>query len=104
MKVFEFADYEEFIRFGVSERLYGHGGCKKSNLMRVSKDLGYASTSLLSMVMSGKRIPSEEMCESLLATGGCLSKKPSFSEPRFSSNGRLAMARTPQTCATVRSR
>ena len=66
MKVFEFADYEEFIRFGVSERLYGHEGRKKSNLMRVSKDLGYASASLLSMVMSGKRIPSEEMCESLI--------------------------------------
>lgn len=60
--VFEFASLSDFIRYRISSQLYGAGGAKKSNLGRISKQLGYSSPSSLSMVLKGRRLPSAELC------------------------------------------
>lgn len=66
MTVFEFSDFREFMKYRLSSELYSVGGHKKSNLSRVAKNLGYASPSVLSMVINGKRAPSEEFCDALV--------------------------------------
>jgi uncharacterized protein (TIGR02147 family) len=68
MTVFEFSDFKEFIRFKISGQLYNSAGRKKSNLSRIAQSLGYSSRSLLSMVLSGKRLPSPELCEALFTS------------------------------------
>lgn len=65
MTIFEFSNFREFIKFRVSQQLYNSKGRKKSNLVGVSKALGYNSPSLLSMVMNGKRLPSDGLCEAM---------------------------------------
>jgi uncharacterized protein (TIGR02147 family) len=68
MTVFDFSDFRGFLKYRVSKELYTSSGRKKSNLAQVAKSLGYASPSLLSMVMNGKRTPSDELCETLVRT------------------------------------
>lgn len=63
MTVFDFTDFREFIRFRISQQLYSATGRKKTNLANIARDLGYSSPSLLSMVLNGKRMPSDELCE-----------------------------------------
>lgn len=66
MTLFEFSDYREFIKYRVSRLVYNSAGRKKSNLAKICADLGYSSRSLLSMVMNGERLPSDEFCEALI--------------------------------------
>lgn len=66
MTVFEFTDFRAFIKYRFSLQLYNSIGRKKSNLSRITKNLGYSSPSLLSMVLNGKRLPSDELCEVLI--------------------------------------
>lgn len=65
MSIFEFSNYRDFLRHGVQTRLFAKNGRRKSNITQLARELGYASPSLLSMVLTGKRIPSEELCTAL---------------------------------------
>ena len=65
MTAFDFSDYREFIRHKLSGDLYSPAGRKRSTLKRVAESIGYSSPSLLSMVVNGRRSPSEELCEAL---------------------------------------
>ena len=66
MTIFDFSDFREFIKFRVTSQLYNSAGRKKTNLTQLAEKLGYASPSLLSMIIRGRRIPSPELTESLL--------------------------------------
>lgn len=70
MSIFEFSDYKEFIKLQIERQLYTPSGRKKSNLSVLAKKLGYSSPSSLSMIVSGKRIPTDEICENMSAIWG----------------------------------
>lgn len=65
MTVFDYADFREFMRHRLLDAGSTPGG-RRPTLRGIAHGLGYASPSLLSMVLSGKRFPSDEMCEGLV--------------------------------------
>lgn len=67
MEVFEFQSFNSYLKFKISEQMRTPLGRRKSNLSRLSKTLGYKSPSLLSMVISGRRAPSDELVSALIS-------------------------------------
>jgi uncharacterized protein (TIGR02147 family) len=65
LTIFEFTDFKEFFRFRLQQRIVNKNSRKKSTITKIAKELGYASPSLLSMILNGKRLPSDEFCESI---------------------------------------
>ena len=79
MNIFEFTDFREYMKFQFARRPYAQaGGVKKKSLVKLAKSLGYSSPSLISMVMNGKRAPSEDLCESLLDSWGLSLKEREY--------------------------
>lgn len=65
MSVFEFSDFRDYLRHRLAQDLYAPSGRKRSSLRRVASSIGYSSPSLLSMVINGRRHPSDDLCEAL---------------------------------------
>lgn len=66
LSVFDFDNYRDYlVKVMLPEGTYNQRG---PNLSRWSERLGHKSPSLLSMVLSGQRIPSEELVETLVKT------------------------------------
>lgn len=64
LSVFDFEDYRDYLRkVLIPDGAYTQRG---PNLSKWSKKLGHKSPSLLSMVLSGQRLPSEDFVESLI--------------------------------------
>jgi uncharacterized protein (TIGR02147 family) len=65
LSVFQFNDFREYLKYRIDRQLRSSTGVKRSNLGRLAKSLGYRSPSLLTMVMKGQRIPSDEFIAAL---------------------------------------
>jgi uncharacterized protein (TIGR02147 family) len=65
MSIFDFQHFKDYLAYRVRQELYSASGRKRSSLARFSKSLGYSGPSLISMVLRGKRIPSDELCDAL---------------------------------------
>jgi uncharacterized protein (TIGR02147 family) len=63
--VFDFADFREYLRYRIDREIRSPNGHKRLNLQRLSLLLGYKSPSLLSMVIQGSRLPSDDLLEAL---------------------------------------
>jgi uncharacterized protein (TIGR02147 family) len=78
MSVFEFTNFRDYLNHRLSKPIAEsastksalvsriHSKKKNSSLEEISKSLGYKSPSLLSMVVNGKRLPSEELLDALM--------------------------------------
>lgn len=63
INIFDFVDYKAFLlKKGLPDGHYSHG---HKNLNNWAKRLGYKSPSSLSMILSGERLPSEEMIKKI---------------------------------------
>jgi uncharacterized protein (TIGR02147 family) len=68
--IFDFGDYRDYLKHRIAVPM-GEAATRKGrktakpSLTRVAQRLGYPSSSLLSMILSGKRLPSDEFCESI---------------------------------------
>jgi uncharacterized protein (TIGR02147 family) len=62
---FEFDNLKDLLKYHVEMSLVNSSGRKTSNLSRVAKNLGYRSPSILSMLLKGQRIPSDEMVSAM---------------------------------------
>jgi uncharacterized protein (TIGR02147 family) len=68
--IFDFGDYRDYLKHRIAQPMGDTAPrtsrrTAKPSLTRVAQRLGYPSSSLLSMILSGKRLPSEEFCESV---------------------------------------
>jgi uncharacterized protein (TIGR02147 family) len=61
----DFDHLHDFLQYQIEKSLIGSTGRKVSNLETVARQLGYKSPSILSMVLKGQRIPSEEMIDAM---------------------------------------
>jgi uncharacterized protein (TIGR02147 family) len=61
----DFDNLRDFLRFQVEKSLLSASGRKISNLETVARELGYKSPSILTMVLKGQRIPSDDMVEAM---------------------------------------
>ncbi len=63
INIFDYTDYKAFLlKKGLPHGHYSHG---HKNLQNWANRLGYKSASSLSMILSGERIPSEQMIEKI---------------------------------------
>ena len=62
MDALDFPDFRSYFQHQVRARLVDKQGRKWSSLARLARDLGYSSPSVLSMVLTGQRLPSDELC------------------------------------------
>ncbi|MBC7740750.1 MAG: TIGR02147 family protein [Bdellovibrionaceae bacterium] len=75
MNIFEFTHFRDYL----STRIFGAGTDKReAHLGQIAKSLGYKSASLLSMVLSGKRLPSSEMVDGLMDTWNLSAKERAY--------------------------
>ncbi len=66
MTDFNFTHFKEFFEYNFNKHSRNQSGVKILTLQDLAYKLGYKSPSLLSMIASGKRLPSNQMLEDLL--------------------------------------
>lgn len=64
----DFDNLRDYLRYQVEKSLKSSSGRKVSNLGKVARNLGYRSPSLLSMVLKGQRLPSDDLISAMSET------------------------------------
>lgn len=65
MSDYTFENFKDFFEYHLKKSIHNSEGTKLFTLNDLSKKLGYNSPSLLSMIANGKRLPSNEILETL---------------------------------------
>jgi uncharacterized protein (TIGR02147 family) len=60
-----FDNLKDFLHFQIEKSLLSANGRKISNLETIAKELGYKSPSILTMVLKGQRLPSDDMIDAM---------------------------------------
>ena len=66
--IVEFENLKDFLNYQVESNLVNSAGRKTSSLSRVAQKLGYKSPSILTMILKGQRIPSDDMVAAMAGT------------------------------------